>query len=132
MNSDFRLTRPTLARLSACAVIGFCAPGCFLFGGGRARPSLASNDPGLKIPAIKKVNDARDTQTARQLVTALDSDDAAIRFYSIRGLQDLTGETFGYIWYVDEPQRRPATEKWKRWLDTNDGGGLAGGDHHGK
>ena len=132
MNSDFRLFRSVVVRLAACAALGLCAPGCFLFGGGRPRPSLTSNDPGQKIPAIKKASDARDTETARQLVTSLDSDDPAIRFYSIRGLQDLTGETFGYVWYVDEPERRAATDKWKRWLDSNDGGGLAGGNHDGK
>ena len=132
MNSDLRYFGRASLRLLACAVIVITCPGCFLFGGGRPRPTLASNDPGLKIPAIKKASDARDTQTARQLVTSLDSDDPAIRFYSIRGLQDLTGETFGYIWYLDEPQRRPAAEKWKRWLDANDGGSLAGGNHGSK
>ena len=132
MNSDLRLSRSALLGLLACAVVVVSAPGCFLFGGGRPRPTLASNDPGLKIPAIKKASDARDTETARQLVASLDSDDPAIRFYSIRGLQDLTGETFGYIWYLDEPQRRAAAEKWKRWIDANDGGSLAGGNHDSK
>jgi hypothetical protein len=117
--------------LFACALIVLGAPGCFLFGGGRPKPSLVSNDPGAKIPAIKKASDAHDTQTARQLVKSLDSDDPAVRFYAIRGLQNLTGETFGYVWYVDEPDRRGATDKWKHWIDAHDGE-LAGGGNEGK
>lgn len=129
---DYDMMRPAfLSILLACLTIGVCAPGCFLFGGGRPKPSLVSDDPGAKIPAIKKASAAHETQTARQLVKSLDSDDAAVRFYAIRGLQNLTGETFGYVWYVDEPDRRSATEKWKHWLDEN-GGELAGGGNESK
>src|SRR5689334_364808 len=73
-----------------------CAGGCFLFGGGREPISVKSRDPASKIPAIKKAVESKDSQTAKDLVKALESDDPAIRFYAIRGLQDLTGETFGY------------------------------------
>ena len=59
MHSDFRLNRSVVVHLTALAALALCAPGCFLFGGGRARPSLVSNDPGSKIPAIKKASDAR-------------------------------------------------------------------------
>jgi hypothetical protein len=59
-------------------------------------------------------------------VKSLESDDPAVRFYAIRGLQDLTGETFGYIWYADDPNRRDALEKWRHWLDVN--GGPEGSD----
>jgi hypothetical protein len=101
--------------------------GCF-GGGGRGPAVLSSNDPGSKIPAIKKASDdPRDSETARQLVKSLESDDPAVRFYAIRGLQTLTGETFGYVWYVDEPDRRTAMDQWKRWLDAH-AGSLAGGD----
>jgi hypothetical protein len=119
-----RLNTTSLGSLLVCATLGVCAPGCFLFGGGKPKAVIESNDPGSKIPAIKKA-DARETRTAHELVESLESDDPAVRFYSIRGLQGLTGETFGYVWYVDEPERRAATEKWKLWLD--EGGVLAGG-----
>jgi hypothetical protein len=102
--------------MALCALMAGCS---FISGHPRERPVITSNDPGLKIPAIKKAATARDSQTARQLVKSLDSDDPAVRFYAIRGLQSLTGETFGYVWYSDEPERRGSTEHWKKWLDAN-------------
>ena len=106
-----------------------CASGC-LFGGGREPARLTSENPGSKIPAIKKASAdgpaaPKQTRTAQQLVKSLESDDPAVRFYAIRGLQNLTGETFGYVWYADEVgERRPAVEKWKRWLGTTDDSGT--------
>src|SRR6478672_5208359 len=101
--------------LALCAL---AVTGCSFIGGHpRPRPVITSNDPSLKIPAIKKAATACDTETARQLVQSLESDDPAVRFYAIRGLQSLTGETFGYVWYSEEPQRRGSTERWKKWLD---------------
>jgi hypothetical protein len=120
-----------LVRLLGCAALTICVPGCFLFGGGRPKASLVSNDPGRKIPAIKKARDANQSETAQQLVKSLNSEDPAVRFYAIRGLQNLTGETFGYVWYVDEPVRRAAAEKWAKWVDANhagDAGSIAGSD----
>ena len=115
---------------AGCTAAGLCAPGCF--GGGRQPATLSSNDPGSKIPAIKQAVAAKETQTARVLVKALESNDPAVRFYAIRGLQDLTGETFGYVWYTeDEKVRQWSLDKWKQWLDAN-AGSLAGGGHDGK
>ena len=108
--------RGTLA-MAAGAGLCCCAAGCF--GGGREPVTLSSNNPGSKIPAIKRAaadRDPRDTETAQQLVTSLGSEDPAVRFYAIRGLQNLTGETFGYVWYADEPDRRGAMDKWKQWV----------------
>lgn len=115
---------------AVAAALGCAAGGCGFFGGGRQPAVITSNDPASKIPAIKKAVDARETQTARQLVKSLESEDPAVRFYSIRGLQDMTGETFGYTWYVEEPHRRGPVEKWKHWLDGN-GGTLAGSGQEG-
>ena len=117
-------TAGRFARLAAGAGVCCAAAGCF--GGGRGPSVITSNDPASKIPAIKRAADARDTETARQLVKSLGSEDPAVRFYAIRGLQNLTGETFGYVWYVDDRDRRPAMEKWTQWLDAN-AGSLAGG-----
>lgn len=97
----------------------WCAGGCSLFGGGREPISLKSRDPASKIPAIKKAVNARDSHTAQDLIKSLESDDPAVRFYAIRGLQDLTGETFGYVWYAEEQNRRDALDKWRHWLDHN-------------
>ncbi len=103
-----------------------CAHGCA--GLGRQPAVITSKDPASKIPAIKKAVDARQTATAPQLVRSLDSEDPAVRFYAIRGLQALTGETFGYVWYGGDRERALAAQKWKLWLDEGGGQGLVGGE----
>jgi hypothetical protein len=101
--------------LLIAAALSCCAAGCF-GGGGREPVSLKARDPASKIPAIKKAAAAKETRTAPILVKSLESDDPAVRFYAIRGLQDLTGETFGYVWYADDKQRRASLDQWKQWL----------------
>jgi hypothetical protein len=100
--------RPPLVFLVGLLVLGCNAP--------RGPFVVTDPDPANKIPAIKKMVRAKDMSSARQLVKDLDSDDPAIRFYAIGGLQRLTGETFGYQYFADEAQRKPALEKWKQWL----------------
>jgi hypothetical protein len=118
--------------VAAGAGLCCCAMGCF--GGGREPARLSSNNPGSKIPAIKKVagngcvDDPRESQTAQHLVKSLESEDPAVRFYAIRGLQNLTGETFGYVWYGDERDRRDALDKWKQWVGAGEPGKVAEGN----
>jgi len=87
--------------------------------GGCARPTgrgLADDDASFKIPAIKSAVAAKDDKAIPQLVEDLESDDSAVRFYAIEGLRRLTGETFDYLFYDDEADRRGPVEKWKEWL----------------
>ena len=80
-------------------------------------PRLISNpDPSGKIPAYKIAVENKDLSHAKQMVDDLESDDPAVRFYAIEGLQRLTGETFGYEFYLDEEQRKPSLGRWKQWL----------------
>lgn len=80
--------------------------------------SLISPNPARKIPAIKTAVEENDlARAAAPLVQSLDSSDAAERFYAIQGLEKLTGETFGYIYYESAPARRPAIEQWQQWLN---------------
>ena len=73
-------------------------------------------DPSIKIPAIKIAVARRDVSAVRQLVKDLESDDAAVRFYAINGLRRLTGENFGYLYYEEAEERRPALRRWQAWL----------------
>jgi hypothetical protein len=101
-------SRPLRLILLLASVIGCNAP---------RGPFVVTNpDPASKIPAIKQVVRAKDLSAARQLVKDLDSDDGAVRFYAINGLERLTGETFGYRYFDDEDERKPALEKWQHWL----------------
>jgi hypothetical protein len=84
-------------------------------------PMVVSDpDPSVKIPAIKIAVEHKDLSTARQMVSDLESDDAAVRFYAINGLRRLTGENFGYLYYEDAETRKPAVERWQAWLAQSD------------
>ena len=71
----------------------------------------------VKIPAIKNAVRKRDRNALRQLVADLDSDDPAVRFYAISGLERITGQRFGYDYYADEQRREPAVRRWREWLE---------------
>ncbi|CAN5628516.1 hypothetical protein BH09PLA1_BH09PLA1_16400 [soil metagenome] len=77
---------------------------------------VTDSDPSIKIPAIKIAVARKDLSTVRQLVKDLESDDAAVRFYAINGLRRLTGENFGYLYYEDADERKPAIKRWQAWL----------------
>jgi hypothetical protein len=91
--------------------------------GGCAEPSgprtVYNRDLSVKAPAIKRAVARSDLTVAAELVKNLDSDDPAVRFYAVEGLRRLTGEDFGYLFYQEKEQRRPAVERWRRWLQAN-------------
>jgi len=105
-------------RLGLLMVIGLVA-GCTA---PRAKPNIADEDPANKIPAISAAVQKKDLRDAKQMVAGLDSDDPAIRFYSIEGLRRLTGQTFDYLFYDDAVARKPAIGRWQEWLASQDKG----------
>lgn len=81
-------------------------------------PKTVSNrNLAVKVPAIKDAVSQKDMTAAAQLVRDLENDDPAVRFYAIEGLERLTGQTLGYVYYDDTDARRPAVMKWRKWLD---------------
>jgi len=99
-----------LAALGPLVFAGGCVP---------PRPKLVVTDPDptVKIPAIKKAVQEHDLGAARQMVKDLESDDPAVRFYAVEGLRKLSGESFGYEWYVqDDDDRAKALKQWQAWL----------------
>ena len=79
--------------------------------------TVASQDMAVKVPAIIVAVENQDRSAVPQLVKDLESDDAALRMFAIMGLQELTGQDFGYVYYADVEQRRPAVMKWRQWLE---------------
>jgi hypothetical protein len=77
---------------------------------------IASHDLDVKIPAIKRAVQNKDRTELAELVKELDDDDAAVRLYAIEGLQRLTGQDLDYRYYDDKEARKPAVERWKKWL----------------
>jgi hypothetical protein len=88
-------------------------------------------DPSGKIPAYKEAVRDPDPREVRQMVKDLDSDDPAIRLFAIVALRRLTdGETFGYQYFDDEHQRRPAIKRWQAWLTESNSGGASDAPKH--
>lgn len=97
--------------LSACLIAGGCTP--------REDRSIVAIDPLNSIPAIQEAARKKDRKSIPDLITQLDNDDPAIRFYAISALQDITGQTFGYHYFDDKPDRKPAIQKWREWAGKN-------------
>lgn len=83
---------------------------------GRDTPSIDSQDPDRLIPAIKTGVRTNNPHIIPYLVNDLDSDDSAVRFYAIDGLQRLTGQDLGYVFFDNADDRKASVERWKQWL----------------
>src|SRR6266513_6414462 len=103
-----------LASFTLTLAIGGCtAP--------RGPIEVTNPDPSGKIPAMKKAVREHDLKVVRQLVKDLDSDDPAVRLFAIQALEKLTGQRYGYEYYADEVQRKPALSAWQQWLAQQEG-----------
>jgi hypothetical protein len=101
-----------------CSLLLLCVlPGC----SSPEKPSLTSEDPSLKIPAIRESAKSHNEKAVRQLVKDLDSDDPAVRLYAIHGLKEITGTTLDYRYYDDAIERQPALKRWQAWLRDHEG-----------
>ena len=88
------------------------------------RPDLASDDPALKIPAMKLAARHHDQKAIPTLIKALSSQDSAIRFYAIYALRKITGHQFGFIYYASKTRRSVATARWKQWFTARRSAGF--------
>jgi hypothetical protein len=114
-----RTTNHLRIAVAACAgiIAALALTGCF----GREKPDIKSPDAALKIPAIKARVAQHDPNVIPQLISDLCSDDPAVRFYAIEGLERLTNQTFGYRYFDDEIRRKPALNRWRAWLANQSG-----------
>ena len=87
--------------------------GCGAF---RGSPSVYSDDPDLKVQAIKRDAARRDGGHAAELVRSLDDPDPAIRFYAAGALRRIAGTDLDYRYYDDAAARKPAVTRWRAWL----------------
>jgi hypothetical protein len=107
--------------ITAAVVVCAAAAGCTA---PRGPLVVTSSDPSVKIPAIKKAVRLKDRNAVKQLVTDLESDDPAVRFYAINGLRRITGHEFGYAYYATDEERAAAVRRWQQWLEGKDRGGA--------
>ena len=100
-------TTPVLA----IALCGACAPSS-----DELRVRLESYDPAARIRAIATVAEHQLVELIPALVDRLDDEDPAVRFSAILALEDLTGTRLGYSYAAPRPQRRAATDAWRRYV----------------
>ncbi len=71
-----------------------------------------SPDPGSKLYAVFEAGNRRDWTAVPKLIEQLDSDDSAVRMYSIGALERITGKRMGYSPYADAGDRQAAIRRW--------------------
>ncbi len=84
--------------------------------GGHGPRTVSNPDLEAKVPAIEDAVRNHDRSVIPELISELESDDPAVRFYAIRGLHGLTGQTLGYRYYDSDDDRAAETLRWKQWL----------------
>ena len=88
--------------------------GCQSAGGKYGDTGLESSSPTVRIMAIKRAGDSKDSAAVPQLVDCLQNEDESVRFYAVEALRRITGTDRGYD-YKESPQKRAAAVK--RWRD---------------
>lgn len=95
---------------------------CLAFGvSGCTAPTdelYAPNDPSIRIPMAKRAVRDNDRKKLRLMFEDLSHDDPATRLFAIQGLQRMTGERFGYVYYATEEERAPAVHSWRQYLES--------------
>jgi hypothetical protein len=79
-------------------------------------PNPAAENIEARIPGIKRAGETHDRSALPQLVDSLNDEDPAVRLFAIAALEKFTGDRFGYEYYLDEDQRKPAIARWREWL----------------
>ena len=111
-------SRPTLAERAVTITAALILAGCEA---PRGPVSIDSDDPDLKVLAIKRDVALHNDGDDEKLVVDLNDPDPAIRFYAIQGLRRLTGDDFGYHYYDSEAARAPGIARWRAWVGAHPG-----------
>lgn len=95
----------------------FFVTGC---GSERSKPCLSnleSPDPAQRIRAIKWAGDNEVESAIPLLVDRLIEQDVYVRFFAIRALEQITGETYGFDYKADAESRARAVKRWRESLE---------------
>lgn len=100
---------PRIALLAATLTLTSCA---------RPPGGFDSPEPASRLYAVTDAARTEDRSSIPSLIALLDSDDPAVRLYSIQTLQKLTGQTLGYEHAAPEWERKPAVDRWIDWYQS--------------
>ena len=77
---------------------------------------LEDPNPTVRILAIKRAGENKNTSVIPQLVDSLGDEDRSVRFYAIAALKEITGTDNGFD-YKDSPElQAEAVERWRQWV----------------
>lgn len=71
-----------------------------------------SDNPAAKMYAIRQAGERKDPADIPMLVEQLESDDPAVRMFTIEALEQITGTRLGYNPYKTLLDRQHAVQKW--------------------
>ena len=114
--------------LSVAAAVGGMGAAAWVGGwvGGCAAPARFEDpDPTSRLTALGQAVEAGDRSSIPQIISLLDSDDAAVRLFAILALEEMTGQTLGYDHAAPERERREAADRWQAWYLGQPGGQAA-------
>ena len=78
---------------------------------------LQSEDPVQRIEACIKAARCGDARVVPLLIERLEDSSADVRFYAIRAIEAITGDSHGYRFYAPPAERRAVVERLRRkWL----------------
>ena len=81
-----------------------------------AKTGFHAPDTVGRVPALVNAAESDDENALPELVRALSDEDAAVRLFAIRSLEQRTGQTLGYRYYDTDERRQDATARWHAWL----------------
>ena len=102
----------------SCAVIGFCL--CVTGGCGPSGrdmyAALQAENPSVRIQAIHRAGQTKDTSSLPYLVDRLSDSQSDVRFFAISALKRITGEDMGWNYYDPPEKRAEAVGRWGKYL----------------
>lgn len=110
-----------LAWFLCCVLLASVFCGC---GGSLRKPAglsdLEDPSPTVRIRAIKWACENEKKEAAPRLVELLLDEDAAVRFYAIKGLVCIAGTDNGYDYKASADQRVKSVERWREFLGSKE------------
>jgi len=118
------MVNPEHSKLPACVgcwvLVVLVVSGCSPFNRKVVFSDLESQDPAVRIRAIKWAADNSVLPAVPQLVDSLGSEDQAVRFYAIEALRRITGTDCDYDYKTPPDRRAAAVKRWRKFLDSKE------------
>jgi len=106
--------------VSRCVLVLLALSGCGTAHRKYGVADLESQNPSVRIMAIKWAGDNKVLPAVPHLVDCLGNEDKAVRLYAIEALRRVTGTTYGYDYKAAPHRRAAAVKRWQEFLDSKE------------